>query len=56
LQLSAGCMCGIFLFSGRMQEWMMDTRRLGRGTDLSETNIEGGRQWSTAQTYHLRQP
>lgn len=30
LQLSAGCMCGIFLFSGRMQDWFMDERRLGR--------------------------
>ena len=30
LQLSAGCMCGIFLFSGPMQEWFMDKRRLGR--------------------------
>lgn len=30
LQLSAGCMCGIFLFSGRIQDWFMDERRLGR--------------------------
>lgn len=30
LQLSAGCMCGIFLFSGKIQEWFLDSRRLGR--------------------------
>ena len=30
LQLSAGCMSGIFLFSGRIQGWLMDSRRLGR--------------------------
>lgn len=30
LQLSAGCMCGIFLFSGKIQEWFLDNRRLGR--------------------------
>lgn len=29
LQLSAGCLCGIFLFSGRIYEWLMDGRRLG---------------------------
>jgi competence protein ComEC len=30
LQLSAGCMCGIFLFSGKIQEWFLDSCRLGR--------------------------
>ena len=30
LQLSGGCMCGIFLFSGKIQAWLMDNRRLGK--------------------------
>lgn len=30
LQLSAGCLCGIFLFSGRIYSWLMDSRRLGK--------------------------
>lgn len=30
LQLSAGCMCGIFLFSERISGWMMDKKRFGR--------------------------
>lgn len=30
LQLSAGCMVGILLFSGRISGWIMDEKRLGR--------------------------
>ena len=29
LQLSVGCLCGIFLFSGRIRAWFMDEKRLG---------------------------
>lgn len=29
LQLSAGCICGILLFSGRINGWLMDKKRLG---------------------------
>ncbi len=30
LQLSAGCVCGILLFSGPISSWLMDPKRLGR--------------------------
>ncbi len=30
LQLSAGCVCGILPFAGKIRAWLMDERRLGR--------------------------
>lgn len=35
LQLSAGCICGILLFSGRLSGWLMDRKRLGRFKGLA---------------------